>query len=56
MTLTPNRVEMPCDPLVQQARQDRLDDLYVLDGRDRHDHEHHGLYTGLAQKYAPEAA
>lgn len=40
-----------CDPLEQQARQDALDDLYERDGRDRHDHPLHGLYTGLAQQY-----
>ena len=56
MTVTPNRIELDCDPLVQQARQDHLEGLYVLDGRDSPDHAQHGLYTGLAQKYAPEAA
>ncbi len=34
----------------QQARQLRMDRLYVLDGRHRKDHEMHGLYTGLAEK------
>ena len=34
----------------QQARQMRMDRLYVLDGRHREDHEMHGLYTGLAEK------
>ena len=33
----------------QQARQMRMDRLYVLDGRHRKDHEMHGLYTGLAE-------
>ena len=52
MSLSPNRVETPCDPVVQQARQDRLEALYVLDGRDCHGHELHGLYTGLAHLYS----
>lgn len=56
MTVTPNRIKLDCDHLVQQARQDHLEGLYVLDGRDSPDHALHGLYTGLAQKYAPEAA
>ena len=34
----------------QQARQMRMDRLYVLDGRHREGHEMHGLYTGLAEK------
>lgn len=38
----------PCDPTVQQARQDLLDQAYLLDGRDRRDHEHHATYTSLA--------
>ena len=28
-----------------------LDELYDLDGRDKHDHPQHGLYTGLHQRY-----
>ena len=28
-----------------------LNELYVYDGRDNRDHEMHGVYTGLAQKY-----
>lgn len=40
-----------CSPLVQQARQDALDTLYLQDGRHNHDHEHHSTYTGLWQKY-----
>ncbi len=32
-------------------RQKWLDHLYVRDGRDKPDHEFHGLYTGLALKY-----
>jgi hypothetical protein len=55
MTLTPHLNELPCDPVVQQARQERLDRLYVLDGRDHIDHENRGLYTGLALKY-PDVA
>lgn len=42
---------MACDPTEQQARQDVLDALYLLDGRDRPDHPMHAVYTGLAQQY-----
>lgn len=38
----------PCDPTVQQARQDLLDQAYLLDGRDNPEHEHFRLYTSLA--------
>ena len=34
----------------QQARQMRMDRVYVLDGRHLDSHEMHGLYTGLAEK------
>lgn len=39
----------PCDPIVQQARQDLLDQAYVLDGRHDPDNAHpmRGLYTAL---------
>ena len=40
-----------CNPSVQQARQDRLDALYLEDGRHNRDHEHHSTYTGLWAKY-----
>ena len=32
-------------------RQKWLESLYFYDGRDKRDHEKHGLFTGLAQKY-----
>tara|TARA_R100001129_G_C5286213_1_gene238367 strand:+ start:177 stop:356 length:180 start_codon:yes stop_codon:yes gene_type:complete len=32
-------------------RQKWLNSLYLYDGRDKCDHEKHGLFTGLAQKY-----
>ena len=32
-------------------RQKWLEELYFYDGRDKRDHEKHGLFTGLAQKY-----
>ena len=32
-------------------RQKWLEELYFYDGRDKRDHEMHGLFTGLAQKY-----
>lgn len=37
-----------CDPVEQQGRQDRLEALYVADGRDHPSHPQHGNYTGLA--------
>jgi len=30
----------------------RMERLYVLDGRHRHDHELHGVYSGLWEKAA----
>lgn len=38
-----------CDPIEQQAVQDRLDQLYKDDGRDDPKHPMHALYTGLAE-------
>lgn len=38
---------MIIDPHVEQRRQDYLDALYLLDGRDSPDHPHHATYTGL---------
>lgn len=35
---------------VQQARQDRLDELYAQDGRQSPDHPMHGLYSGLVHQ------
>ena len=32
-------------------RQAWLEELYMYDGRDKRDHEMHGLFTGLAKKY-----
>tara|TARA_Y100001963_G_scaffold148259_1_gene225858 strand:- start:495 stop:659 length:165 start_codon:yes stop_codon:yes gene_type:complete len=34
----------------QRERMQRLQNLYVLDGRHRPEHPQHGLYTGLAAK------
>lgn len=47
---------IPCKPGAEdvEAMANRvlwLDQLYVLDGRDKRDHEFHGVYTGLAIKY-----
>lgn len=42
-------VNPACSPIEQQARQDRLEALYLADGRDNPDHPMHALYTGLAQ-------
>jgi len=54
MTVVPDQATKPCDPSEQQARQDTLDALYLLDRRDRPEHPFHALYTGLAQQYAAE--
>jgi len=40
-----------CTPSIQQARQDRLDALYLEDGRHNSDHPLHAHYTGLWQQY-----
>lgn len=39
----------PCDPIVQQARQNLLEQAYILDGRANPDQPHpmRGLYTAL---------
>lgn len=37
-----------CNPIEQQAVQDRLDALYEADGRQDPKHPMHALYTGLA--------
>jgi hypothetical protein len=47
---------IPCKPGAQdvEANANRvkwLDALYLHDGRDKPDHEFHGVYTGLALKY-----
>ena len=34
----------------QRERIQRMQNLYVLDGRHRPEHPYHGLYTGLAAK------
>lgn len=53
-------VEQPCDPVVQQQRQDALEQLYAADGRHDPAHPLHALFSGLvmqaAQASAPEAA
>lgn len=40
-----------CNPIVEQARQDLLDDLYRRDGREDPGHPMHSLYTNLYQSY-----
>ena len=47
---------IPCKPGAEdvQAMNNRvqwLNELYVYEGRDKRDHQFHGLYTGLAGKY-----
>lgn len=39
-----------CDPIEQQARQDRLDELYQADGRHDPAHPMHATYTGLMRQ------
>lgn len=36
-----------CNPIEQQARQDRLEAAYIADGRDNPDHPLHSTYTAL---------
>lgn len=43
-----------CNPLVQQARQDFIEQLYLQDGRNRPDHPLHAHYTGLWALYVGE--
>ena len=38
-----------CNPTEQQAVQNRLEALYLADGRDNPAHPMHGRYTGLTQ-------
>lgn len=39
-----------------EARIERLEQLYFLDGRDKRDHPDHMTYTGLAMKYREQQA
>ena len=39
------------DPQYMQARQNRLEKLYIYDGRQNPDHPWHAHYTGLAEKF-----
>lgn len=50
----PGRFMRGCSPLIQQARQDRLDALFLEDGRDNPDHPDFSTYTGLWAKYIGE--
>lgn len=38
-----------------QARGDRLEELYLADGRDKKEHPLHATYTGLHQVYEQQA-
>lgn len=38
-----------CDPIEQQQRHERLEELYEADGRHDPAHPKHGLYSGLVQ-------
>ena len=50
----PQHVMLGCNPLIQQARQDRLDALYEQDGRHDPAHPAHQTYTGLWVDYGNE--
>ncbi len=41
-------------PQQNLEREQRLQMLYILDGRDKKDHPMHRLFTGLALKYPRE--
>lgn len=43
-----------CNPVVQLARQWRIDDLYAMDGRHNPEHPAHSTYTGLWAQYVGE--
>lgn len=43
-----------CDPIEQQAIQDRLEAWYEEDGRQDPGHPMHCLYTGLANKFGQQ--
>lgn len=45
---------LDCDPIEQQAVQDRLDAWYEQDGRHEPSHPMHCLYTGLAEQYGDQ--
>jgi hypothetical protein len=40
-----------CDPVEQYARQQELERLYALTGRNRKEHPYHATYTGLWAKF-----
>ena len=40
------------DQLYMNAVQERLNRLYIIDGRDKKDHPQHATYTGLWEKYS----
>ena len=47
---------MMIDHKADQARQDKLEQLYLDDGRDSTDHPLHGTYTGLWEAYVMSLA
>lgn len=51
LELRPTQLEselpVQCDPIEQQARQDKLDERYAADGRHDPAHPRHATYTGL---------
>lgn len=59
MPTQPSNVN-PCNPVEQQTRQDRLDQLFRAAGRDRREHPMYARYTGLLQEWTaaqtPDAA
>lgn len=42
------------NPIEEQKRQERLEEWYERDGRNKKTHSMYGLYTGLADKYKNE--
>ena len=42
---------MRIDPIEENKKQQRLEEWFLKDGRDKRGHEFYMLYTGLADKY-----
>lgn len=45
---------MTINTTIEQRRQDYLDALYILDGRDFPNHPHHATYTGLYTEHVAQ--
>lgn len=44
-------IDMRIDPIEENKKQQRLEEWFLKDGRDKKEHEFYMLYTGLADKY-----